>query len=261
MSFLAFLSALIIVQGIWGKESKVIGFLGRSITLSSGKNANWTLTRVLWSIYQNSTYIAKFQDGKIDTEKIQKYVGRLKLDIITGDLEISGLREGDDITYTVLLMNSEDKQETHKLSLTLRAPISPPSAEQTFSVFQDGSCFTQLKCSSAERATNFSWVLRGTSHGQHWTSTPNSTESILFTSLQKNTEVTFTCIISNGFSTSSRNITAVCQGMKAPVYHKCNCRSRPGIVSCLVIMCFLLVLGCYIGKDIFSATLVLSTIV
>lgn len=63
---------------------EVSGYLGDNVTLPSGADASWTLSKIEWSIFPNNTWIATYRDGKESIERFYRYKGRLSLNTTTG---------------------------------------------------------------------------------------------------------------------------------------------------------------------------------
>lgn len=96
------------------------GYVGESITLPSGVNSSWDVARVEWSVFTNSTFIATYRNGHEKTQRFHQFLGRLRLDTSTGDLQISGLRREDALVYSVEITNRMGTLVSHKITLTLR---------------------------------------------------------------------------------------------------------------------------------------------
>lgn len=150
MCFCIYLTALQVVQteAVDKSPPKVSGYLGESITLPSAVDSSWRLIKIEWSIFTNITLIATYRNGKINTERVPQYTGRLTLNTTSGDiyqlfyckgivvlflswfsfnvfysigdLTIHKLKEGDAIEYTVEVFNSEGKRKTNQIKITAK---------------------------------------------------------------------------------------------------------------------------------------------
>lgn len=63
----------------------VFGYLGENITMPSGVNPSWNLTKIEWSILTNTTWIATYRNGISNTERFHQYTGRLSLNTTSGN--------------------------------------------------------------------------------------------------------------------------------------------------------------------------------
>lgn len=102
------------------------GYLGDSVTLSSGANLSWILSKIEWSIFSNNTWIATYRKETytletytLKTDRFWQFQGRLRLNISSGDLEIRDVRIGDALVYSVLLKDIKGEQQSRKLKLTV----------------------------------------------------------------------------------------------------------------------------------------------
>uniref|UniRef100_A0A4W5Q2U5 Immunoglobulin subtype domain-containing protein n=1 Tax=Hucho hucho TaxID=62062 RepID=A0A4W5Q2U5_9TELE len=112
---LSFLTILPVVMG------DITGYLGDSVTLSSGANSSWILSKIEWSIFSNITWIATYREGTLhpNTDRFWQFQGRLRLNISSGDLEIRDVRIGDALVYSVLLKDIKGEQQNKNLRLTV----------------------------------------------------------------------------------------------------------------------------------------------
>lgn len=102
-------------------ELKVIGYIGEPVVLTSTAVQSWILSLIQWSIYENSTFIATFQGGKLDVNRWQEFSGRLNLDLASGNLTITNLRASDAMKYTVRLEGQEAREsKTSSIFLSVR---------------------------------------------------------------------------------------------------------------------------------------------
>lgn len=101
-------------------EVRITGFLGQSVVLKSGADRSWNLSKVQWSIYQNTTYIASLKDGIVTIFKFWRHQGRLDLNSTTGDLTIKNVNMDDSMIYTAALVNSDDTRRNVKVHLIVQ---------------------------------------------------------------------------------------------------------------------------------------------
>lgn len=120
MLFLTHMDLSVFVSAVCGREEFSTGYCEQSVVLKSGADASWNLTKVQWSIYKNTTYIASLRDGKVTLYSFWTHQGRLELDTRTGDLTIKNLTMKDSMTYTVALVNSSDAREKTQVHLTVQ---------------------------------------------------------------------------------------------------------------------------------------------
>lgn len=100
--------------------NSVIGYVNESVVLRSGANPLWTLTSIQWSIFMNITYIATFDNDKIRDKRWPQFMGRLKLNITSGDLTIKNVTFEDSMAYRVTL---EGEHNTEHLSNTVQLNV------------------------------------------------------------------------------------------------------------------------------------------
>lgn len=63
---------------------EVSGYVGDKVTLSSGADPSWTLSKVEWSVLSNNTWIATYHKGEQSIDWFYRYKGRLNLSISSG---------------------------------------------------------------------------------------------------------------------------------------------------------------------------------
>uniref|UniRef100_A0A3P9D0Y0 Immunoglobulin subtype domain-containing protein n=1 Tax=Maylandia zebra TaxID=106582 RepID=A0A3P9D0Y0_9CICH len=137
----------------------VFGYLGENITLPSAVDSSWSLIRIEWSIFTNITLIATYRNGKINTERVPQYTGRLTLNTTSGDLTIHKLKEGDAIEYTVEVFNSLSLlfvNFSFLLSI-LAEKLQQPSIQIVMSTSVESGCLMVVTCSSLDKGVNLSW--------------------------------------------------------------------------------------------------------
>lgn len=100
-------------------EVRITGFAGQSVVLKSGADKAWNLSKVQWSIYQNTTYIASLKDG-IVIFKFWRHQGRLELNSTTGDLTIKNVNMNDSMIYTAALVSSDGNRRNVKVHLLVQ---------------------------------------------------------------------------------------------------------------------------------------------
>lgn len=115
---------LCLICAVRGREEYITGYSGQSVVLKSGADRLWNLTRVQWSIYKNTTYIASLKDGEVIIYNFWRYQGRLELSKETGDLTIRDVTTDDSMTYNMNLVAADDWREQDKVHLTVRGKQS-----------------------------------------------------------------------------------------------------------------------------------------
>ncbi|XP_024290285.1 uncharacterized protein LOC112259853 [Oncorhynchus tshawytscha] len=202
---LSLLTVLSVVMG------DTIGYLGESVTLSSGANPSWHITKITWSIYNNDTWIATFRSRNSNTEWFGKFKSRLSLNTSSGDLEIRDVQRGDELVYSVLLTHSQGEQQISKVPLTVTERLVEPSVQKIFSVLKDGHCVMALQCSSSVKDTRFSWEPEASFDGSFLRGGPNTNVSVVWASYSPNRNVIFICTASNGLTNASKVVREICQ--------------------------------------------------
>ncbi len=107
-----------------GREEYITGYSGQSVVLKSGADRSWHLTRVQWSIYKNTTFIASLKDGEVIIYKFWRHKGRLDLNNETGDLTIRNVTKDDSMIYSVALVTSDGTRKQDKVHLTVQGKQS-----------------------------------------------------------------------------------------------------------------------------------------
>ncbi len=115
---------LCLIFAVRGREVYITGYSGQSVVLKSGADPSWSLTRVQWSIYKNTTYIASLKDGDVIIYNFWRHLGRLELSKETGDLTILNVTTEDSMTYNMNLLTSDERREQDKVHLTVRGKQS-----------------------------------------------------------------------------------------------------------------------------------------
>uniref|UniRef100_A0A3B4G6F8 Uncharacterized LOC102195961 n=1 Tax=Pundamilia nyererei TaxID=303518 RepID=A0A3B4G6F8_9CICH len=192
---------------------KVSGYLGESITLPSAVDSSWSLIRIEWSIFTNNTLIATYRNGKINTERVPQYTGRLTLNTISGDLTIHKLKERDAIEYTVEVHNSDGEDKVNQIKLTAKQKLQQPSIQIVMSTSVESGCLMVVTCSSLDKGVNLSWGVEPASVLTINKSNPSDSSAQLFAFVNtKENFASFTCISSRDTeSVSSKPVTPKCE--------------------------------------------------
>ncbi|XP_039896976.1 uncharacterized protein si:cabz01074946.1 isoform X2 [Simochromis diagramma] len=192
---------------------KILGYLGESITLPPGVDPSWSLTKIEWSIFENITWIATYQQRKINTERVPQYTGRLTLNTRSGDLTIHNLKENDATEYTVEFRNSEGEDKVNKIKLTAKQRLQQPSIQIVTSTSVESGCLMVVTCSSLDKGVNLSWSVEPVSVLTINKSHPSdsSAQLLAFVNTKENF-ANFTCISSRDTETvSSKPVTPKCE--------------------------------------------------
>uniref|UniRef100_A0A672LDF1 Ig-like domain-containing protein n=1 Tax=Sinocyclocheilus grahami TaxID=75366 RepID=A0A672LDF1_SINGR len=200
--------------GVVLSEEHIIGYSGQSVILKSGADRSWNLTRVQWSIYKNTTYIASLKDGEVFIYKFWRHQGRLDINNETGDLTIRNVTVDDSMTYNVALVTSDGTRKQDKVHLTVQESLKTPDIQKTLHSRNDSRCNVALECVASGQNVNLSWTPDGEFNGSYISGIPNSVDAslVLFASFSGNRHVTFTCTASSGQQTVTRQMTVGCSG-------------------------------------------------
>lgn len=112
-SHLFTLNSILLSPAARGENVKsVIGYIGESVILKSDADPLWTLETIQWSIYNNVTYIATFDNNETRVNRWPSFEDRLVLNTTSGDLTIKNVMAKDKIKYKVHLQRqgSEEKK-------------------------------------------------------------------------------------------------------------------------------------------------------
>ncbi|XP_056104251.1 SLAM family member 8 [Rhinichthys klamathensis goyatoka] len=251
------------IHQVCGREEPITGYLGQSVVLKTGADASWTLTKVHWSIYTNTTFIASLKDGNVTLYPFWTHRGRLELDNKTGDLTIKNLTMDDSMIYTVTLVSSNDVRNNTEFQLTVRERLNEPEIQKMLDSLKDGQCHVALNCTASHQNVNLSWTPDGEFNGLYISGNAVGSSLVLFTSFSGDRNVTFNCTASNGQQTETKQITVGCSEEKCEV---CNTGSScgsctPSVMGAIVITIVLLLLVAYAFtkreriKDAFTAIL------
>ncbi|XP_069578372.1 CD48 antigen [Brachyistius frenatus] len=190
---------------------QVQGYLGDNITLTSGADPSWTLSKIEWSIFTNTTWIATYHAGDVNTNRVFQFKGRLNLNTTSGDLIIRNLTTNDAMEYTVEVLNSKNNDKVKQIQLIVNQRLQIPTIQTLKNEPREENCMIELKCSSPDKGVTFSWNVFPR---VNTLTTPDGTVSHLFAYLDITTGfVNFTC-------TTSRKTTDVSGVVKIQV--KCN---------------------------------------
>ncbi|XP_038148502.1 CD48 antigen isoform X2 [Cyprinodon tularosa] len=230
-------------QGVMVEEIQISGYIGESVTLPSKADPSWVLSKVDWSIFTNNTWIATFDNGKINTERRAEYKGRLTLNSISGDLTISNLTQRDAMTYTVDLVNKNNVDKVNKIILTVKEHLQQPNITKIHFPATTEGCTFALKCSSPDVGVDFTWDVKPSR--RHWSSSQTGASELVVLS---SSFVNVTCTARR----KEENKTAVwqsnCNGPKEPP----QCLRGHGCVAAIVVFVVvaLIVLCCWMkGKN------------
>ncbi|XP_041634628.1 uncharacterized protein si:cabz01074946.1 isoform X2 [Cheilinus undulatus] len=193
----------------------VHGYLGGNATLPSGANPTWTLSSIEWSIFKNFTWIATYRNGDENIDRVDRYKGRLSLDIPTGDLTIHGLTKEDNMVYTIDFVNTEGYGNSTRIKLQVNQRPQKPTIQAVPSTLANDSCWFLMKCSSADEGVDVSWQVASSSATVYnkINTDRNSAEMLVFLNTTQ-TAVTVTCTSSGRMGNSSSVITPKCDDLK-----------------------------------------------
>ncbi|XP_044040746.1 SLAM family member 9 isoform X2 [Siniperca chuatsi] len=194
---------------------EVSGYLGDTVTLLSGADPSWNLSTVDWSIFSNNTWIATYRNGKENLERLDRYKGRLSLNISSGDLKIYNLTTEDAMEYTVDLINTEVQDSVNKIKLTVRKRLQEPTIQTVTCRSIEGGSWIGLYCSSKDKDVTFSWEVKPPSMTVFTMSHPNGSSAglLAFVNTTQNL-VEFTCTSSRHTESTSSVVTGNCDDEK-----------------------------------------------
>ncbi|XP_051568175.1 SLAM family member 5-like isoform X2 [Myxocyprinus asiaticus] len=244
---------IVYIHQVCARDENITGYIGQSVILKSGVDQSWNLTRVQWSIYENTTFIASLNNGKINTDRFWRHKGRLELNPKTGDLTINDLRLDDNMIYSVALVNSNEAREDAEVNLTVQERLMKPDIQKAFNFTKDGQCYIVLKCIPSGENVILSWTPVGVFNGSYISGSPKSKDSILLISFSGNRSVTFNCTASSGQHNESNQITVGCteENQKPEVCSLCSsCTSMVLLAIVITAVVFGLL---YASKDMIKA--------
>ncbi|XP_051754779.1 T-lymphocyte surface antigen Ly-9 isoform X2 [Ctenopharyngodon idella] len=208
------LFCIVCIHQVCCSEEHITGYLGQSVVLKSGADRAWNLSKVQWSIYQNTTYIASLKDGIVTIFKFWRHQGRLELNSKTGDLTINNVKMDDSMTYTVALVNSEDTRRKVKVHLIVQEKLKKPNIQKMFDSHKDGQCHVALNCTAFGQNVNLSWTPSGEFNGSYISGNAVDSSLVLFMSFSGNRNVTLNCTASSGQQTETKQMTVGCSEEK-----------------------------------------------
>ncbi|XP_030609714.1 carcinoembryonic antigen-related cell adhesion molecule 1-like isoform X2 [Archocentrus centrarchus] len=206
---------------------EVFGYLGETITLPSGANPSWTLTKIEWSIFKNNTWIATYSKGKTNTDRVPRYKGRLSLNTTSGDLTIHSLTTDDAREYNVDLLHSEDT--ANKIILRVKQKLQQPSIQIITSTSIENGCLMVMRCSSRDNGVNLSWSVEPRDVLTISKSNPSDSSVQLFAFVNTTQNFArFTCNSSqNTESVSSNPVTPKCDVLNCPTQPSPTTETQP----------------------------------
>ncbi|XP_015255310.1 PREDICTED: CD48 antigen-like [Cyprinodon variegatus] len=226
-------------QGVKVEEIQISGYIGDSVTLPSKADPSWVLSKVDWSIFTNNTWIATFDNGKINTDRRTEYKGRLTLDGTSGDLTISNLTQRDAMTYTVDLVNKNNVDKVNKIILTVKEHLQQPKITKIhFPATTDGCTFA-LKCSSPDDGVDFTWDVKPSC--PHWSSSQTGASELVVLS---SSSVNVNCTVRRKEEKKTTVWESSCNGPKESP----KCVRGYGWVAAIVVFVVAVIVLCMKGK-------------
>ncbi|XP_056225948.1 SLAM family member 9 isoform X2 [Seriola aureovittata] len=206
-----------LLQGALVPLEGVPGYLGANVTLKSGANASWNLSKIEWSVFSNNTWIATYRKGITNIERISRYKGRLSLNISSGDLTIHNLTSEDAMEYTVDLINTMKKGTVNKIKLEVMQRLKKPSVKELVSAPVEGGCFVVFDCSSQDQDVTLSWEVKPLNNTAYNMSNPDGKPGVLLAFLNTTQKLAnFTCTSSRTTEKASNAVTAKCHENPCP---------------------------------------------
>ncbi|XP_039505339.1 T-lymphocyte surface antigen Ly-9 isoform X2 [Pimephales promelas] len=231
------------IHEVCGIEERITGYLGQSVVLKTGADTSWNLTKIQWSIYTNTTYIASLKDGDVTLYPFWTHKGRVKLDTKTGDLTIENVTMQDGMVYTVTLVSSNGSRINTEVHLTVRERLKEPKIQKMLDSLKDGQCHVVLNCTAFHQNVNLSWTPDGEFDGLFISGNAVDSSLVLLTSFS-NRSMTFNCTASNGQQTETKQITVGCSEEKREVCsaaHSCG-SCTPSVIGAIVITILLILI-------------------
>ncbi|XP_050971631.1 T-lymphocyte surface antigen Ly-9 [Labeo rohita] len=225
------LLSIVCIHHVCGTDIYITGYRGDSVILTSGADRSWNLTRVQWSIYKNTTYIASLKDGEVTIYKFWRHQGRLDLNKETGDLTIKNLTMDDTMMYIMALVTSSGIRTQVKVHLSVQERLQIQVTQKLHSL-NDNKCHVVLECATHVQNVNFSWMPDGEFNGSYISGITKSvnSSSVLYASFSVNRIVTFNCTGSSGQQTVTNQVTVGCSEEK----QKCDvCTVCSSCSSCV----------------------------
>ncbi|XP_032355052.1 uncharacterized protein si:cabz01074946.1 isoform X2 [Etheostoma spectabile] len=196
---------------------EISGYLGDTVTLSSGANPSWNLSSIDWSVFSNNTWIATYRNGKKNVNRVDRYKGRLRLNTSSGDLMIHNLNKGDAMEYTVDLINTQRQNNGTKTKLIVIERLTQPIIQTVTCTSAEGGSWLWLRCSSKDTGVNLAWQHSFPSVTLFNMTSPdgNAADLLGFLNTTQNL-VEFTCISSRNIEKNSSAVTPNCGDAKPP---------------------------------------------
>ncbi|XP_022625653.1 CD48 antigen-like isoform X2 [Seriola dumerili] len=196
---------------------EVPGYLGANVTLWSGADPSWKLSKIEWSVFSNNTWIATYRKGRTNIERISRYKGRLSLNISSGDLTIHNLTREDAMEYTVDLINTMKNGTVNKIKLKVMQRLKKPSVKKLVTASVEGGCFVVFDCSSQDQDVDLSWEVGPLTKTAYNMSNPDGKPGVLLAFLSTTQKpVHFTCTSSRTTERASNAVTAECDENPCP---------------------------------------------
>ncbi|XP_017293352.1 uncharacterized protein si:cabz01074946.1 [Kryptolebias marmoratus] len=236
---------------------EVSGYTGGNVTLPSGADPSWTLSRIDWSIFSNNTLIATYRSQTTNVNRVHTYLNRLTLNQTSGDLTIHNLKPGDAMDYTVNLLNTDNENKEKKIGLKVKQHLQQPTIKEIQNTATGNGCFMLLSCSSLDDDVDFSWKV--TPHYLYsWNNTKGGPSQLL-AYFNTQASVKFTCTSSRQMENRSKVFHSKCivAGETPGPRHRCGVG-----ISCIVVGVFSLMvliyclrghfvaLGCYLREKL-----------
>ncbi|XP_035531635.1 uncharacterized protein si:cabz01074946.1 isoform X2 [Morone saxatilis] len=193
---------------------EVPGYLGDTVSLPSQANPSWTLSKIEWSVFSNTTWIATYRSGKKVTERFYLYKGRLELNITSGDLMIRNVTTMDAMEYSVNLINTQGQSSVKKVKLIVKLLPQKPGIQNVTKTPINGGCWVGLICSSPEIGVDLSWKVEPPNVNVFSMSNSSNSAALLAYINTNTTHVKFTCISRRATDQTSSDITLKCDDGK-----------------------------------------------
>ncbi|KAK2913290.1 hypothetical protein QQF64_031026 [Cirrhinus molitorella] len=235
------LLSIVCFHHVSGSDIEIIGYRNHSVVLKSGADRSWNLTRVQWSIYRNTTYIASLTEGKVTIFKFWRHQGRLELNNVTGDLTINPLRMDDSMVYNMALVTSNDTRIQIRVHLSVQERLQIQVTQKKLHFLKDSECHLVLECTASASNVNLSWMPDGEFNGSYISGIPNSVDSlsVLYASFSGNRNVTFNCTGSSGQQTVTKQMTVGCSDEEQKSEVCPSCSSCSSCTSSVILSIFL----------------------
>ncbi|XP_061566043.1 uncharacterized protein si:cabz01074946.1 isoform X2 [Cololabis saira] len=208
------------LQVVVAARTEVPGYIGENVTLHSGANPSWNLTKIDWSVYSNSTWIATYSNGETNTERWFLYKDRLTLNTTSGDLTIHNLKPSDAMEYIVDLINTDRQHAGHKIKLEMKKRLQEPNIENIFNDTTESGCFVALNCTSPDDGVKFNWTTNSPETMATWMNEKTG-YSPIYAYLKKHDNAEFTCTSYKGMENRMNVFTPLCEG---PQHLKKECK-------------------------------------